>query len=82
MSRKSCQVRIPIGPTKTVLPGTRQDIVVVIRGRRLTCRWDPRYGEKERSGLLRVGKDAARDLLSPGEVLAVTVAGDGSVGLA
>lgn len=75
------QVRIPIGATKTVLPPVRQDIVVVLRGRKLTCRWDPRYGEKERSGVIRVGKVAAADLLSPGDVLAVSVMADGSVGL-
>ncbi len=49
--------------------------------RGLTCRWDPRYGEKERSGVIRVGKEAARDLLSAGDVLAVTVAADGCVRL-
>lgn len=75
------QVRIPIGATKKMLPPVRQDIVVVLRGRELTCRWDPRYGEKERSGVIRVGKAAAADLLSPGDVLAVSVAADGCVGL-
>jgi hypothetical protein len=75
------QVRIPIGATKTILPPVRQDIVVVLRGRKMTSRWDPRYGEKERSGVIRVGKAAAADLLSPGDVLAVSVATDGSVGL-
>jgi hypothetical protein len=75
------QVRIPIGATKTILPLVRQDIVIVLRGRKLTCRWDPRYGVKERSGVIRVGKAAAADLLSPGDVLAVSVTADGSVGL-
>lgn len=75
------QVRIAIGATKTILPPARQDIAVVLRGRELTCRWDPRFGEKERSGIIRVGKAAAADLLSPGDLLAVTVAADGSVDL-
>jgi len=75
------QVRIPIGATKTILPSARQNMVVVLRDRRLTCRWDPGYGEKERSGVIRVGKAAAADLLSPGDVLAVRVAADGAVGL-
>jgi hypothetical protein len=75
------QVRIPIGASKTILPPVRQDIVVVLRGRKLTCRWDPRYGEKERSGVIRIGKEAAADLLSPGDVLAVSVATDGFVTL-
>jgi hypothetical protein len=47
----------------------------------MNCRWDPRYGEKERSGVIRVGKAAAANLLSPGDVLAVSVAADGSVRL-
>ena len=75
------QVRIPIGLTKTILPPVRQDVVVVLRGRKMTCRWNPCYGEKERSGVIRVGKAAAAELLSPGDVLAVSVAADGSVGL-
>jgi hypothetical protein len=57
------QVRIPSGATKTILPPVRQDIVVDTRGRKLTCRWDPRCGAKERSGVIRVGKAAAADLL-------------------
>ncbi len=73
------QVRIPIGATKAVLPAAREDILVVLRGRKLTCRWDPRYGEKERSGVIRVGKAAAGGLLSAGDVLAVTLQANGSV---
>lgn len=72
------QVRIPIGATKRVLPPTRRDIPVVLRGREITCRWDPRYGTKERSGVIRVGKAAAKELLAVGDVLAVSVR-DGSV---
>lgn len=75
------QVRLPIGASKSILPLARQDIVVVLRGRKLTCRWDPRYGERERSGVIRVGKAAAAALLAPGDVLAVVVAPDGSVDL-
>lgn len=74
------QVRIPIGATKQLLPPTRQDVVVVLRGRELTCRWDPRYGAKERSGVIRVGKAAAVELLAIGDVLAVSVR-DGAVHL-
>jgi hypothetical protein len=40
----------------------------------------PRYGEKERSGVSRVGKAAAVEPLAPGDVLAVSVA-DGNVRL-
>jgi hypothetical protein len=67
------QVRIPIGASKRLLPRTRQGIAVVLRGRELTCRWDPRYGVKERSGVIRVGKAAATELLAEGDVLMVSV---------
>ncbi len=65
------QVRIPRGATKSLLPRERQDIAVRLRGRELNCRWDPRYGPPERSGVMRVGKAVARELLVLGDVLAV-----------
>jgi hypothetical protein len=67
------QVRIPVGATKSLLPPARQDIEVVLRGRELTCRWDPHHGAKERSGVIRVGKAAATGPLAPGDVLMVSV---------
>jgi hypothetical protein len=70
---ESGQVRIPRGATKAVLPQARQDISVRLRGRLLISRWDPRYGPPERSGVIRVGKGPAQDLLEPGDVLAVQV---------
>lgn len=75
------QVRIPIGATKRILPPARTDVRVVLRGRDLgVCRWDPRYGtDKERSGVIRVGKAAARELLTGRDVLAVSVGRDGVV---
>lgn len=77
------QVRIPRGATKAVLPIERTHIAVVLRGRELRgCRWDPRYGPPERSGVIRVGKAAARELLRVSDVLVVTVQPDGVVGLA
>jgi hypothetical protein len=75
------QVRIPIGATKTILPQERQDISVLLVGRELSCRWDPRYGEKERSGVIRVGRTAARELLRPGDVLAVSITANGTAEL-
>jgi hypothetical protein len=75
------QVRIPIGATKRILPPIRTDVIVRLRGRELTCRWDPRFGEKERSGVLRVGKAAATELLTAEDVLSVSVV-DGVIVLA
>jgi hypothetical protein len=74
------QVRIPIAATKRLLPPSRQDISIVLRGRGLTCRWDPRYGVKERSGVIRIGKAGAVQLLGAGDALALTVR-DGTVRL-
>jgi len=78
---KAGQVRIPIGATKTILPRERQDVSVLLFGRELTCRWDPRYGEKERSGVIRIGRTAALELLHPGDVLAVSMRADGTAQL-
>jgi hypothetical protein len=78
---KAGQVRIPIGATKTILPQERQDIPVLLVGRELTGRWDPRYGEKERSGVIRLGRTAARELLHPGDVLGVSMRADGTAQL-
>jgi hypothetical protein len=76
------QVRIPASATKSMLPKQRTDIAVLLRGRELrACRWDPRYGPPERSGVIRVGKAAARELLAAGDVLVVTVDPDGVVQL-
>jgi hypothetical protein len=41
---------------------------VLLHGRRLQCQWDPRYGARERSGVIRVGEAAAIELLSAGDV--------------
>lgn len=54
---------------------------MLLVGRELTGRWDPRYGEKERSGVIRVGRTAARELLRPGDVLAVSMRADGTAQL-
>ncbi len=69
------QVRIPRGATKSILPRERRDLEVQICGRQLTCRWDPRYGPPERSGVIRVGRTLARESLRTGDVLTVRVRG-------
>jgi hypothetical protein len=74
------QVRMP-SSTKTILPASRRDLAVVLRGLSLRCRWDPRDGPPVRSGVLRVGKDAATELLLPGDVLRVTSEPSGLVRL-
>ena len=70
------QVRIPIGAVKRLLPSDPGEVEVVLHGRHMTCRWDPRFGaDRERLGLIRVGRTAADELLSAGDVLHVAVSG-------
>lgn len=77
------QVRIGRGATKTILPRESAPVRVRLHGRDLgECLWNPRYGpDKERSGILRVGRAAARELITPEEVLAVSVDAAGVVEL-
>jgi hypothetical protein len=69
------QLRIPRGATKALFPPVRQDVTLEIRGLKATCRWDPRYGPPERSGVVRIGRAAAREFLRPGDVLNVRLRG-------
>lgn len=76
------RIRVPRGATKRALPARSGPVTVLLRGRMLECHWDPRYGPPERSGVVGVGRAAARELLKPGEILDVTFHGDGVVELA
>lgn len=75
------QIRIPKGPPKTILPSSPGAIEVVLCGVALgSCRWDPRPGpDRERSGVIRVGRRRAAELLHAGEPLAIAVQVDGLV---
>lgn len=75
------RVRIPRGVAKTPLPSRPCTVALTIHGRQLECRWDPRYGPPERSGVISVGKAAAASLLAPGDVLALSVTPDGVIEL-
>lgn len=72
------QVRVPIGPTKSLLPNARARINVVLHGQPLCCRWDPRYGSKQRSGVIGIGKQAG-SLLTPGDLLDIALGENGAV---
>jgi hypothetical protein len=66
------RIRVP-RETKALLPPGRTYINVSVRGRRLTARWDPRTGpDRERSGVLHVGRRILRVLVEPNEVLLVS----------
>ncbi len=73
------RIRVP-GGAKSLLPDHRTELVVVLRGEILgDCRWDPRYGPPERSGVIGIGKATARRLLNSKDVLALRVASDCTV---
>jgi TDG/mug DNA glycosylase family protein len=74
-------VRLP-KDAKRFLPNTRSDVSIILRGTRLTVRYDPRLGpDQERSGVLRVGRDALSRLVKAGERLRVSRGGGGDVAL-
>jgi HEPN domain-containing protein len=78
--REAGIVRVPQA-SKQHLPSERTTVNLVLRGSKLgLVRWDPRLGpDRERSGVLRVGREAAA-ALSEGTVLRITAA-DGAISL-
>ncbi|HEX9416237.1 MAG TPA: uracil-DNA glycosylase family protein [Gaiellaceae bacterium] len=65
------QIRLP-RDAKRFFPPSREDVEVILRGRRLVCSYDPRTGpDRERSAVLRVGA-ALRDLVAEDEILRVS----------
>jgi hypothetical protein len=75
------RIRFPRA-AKRVLPAQRADMDVLVRGRRLQARWDPRTGpDRERSGVLAFGKGRLAGVVAVGEVLTVRSLGDDRVGL-
>ncbi len=73
--RAAVRIRFPHA-SKHFLPDDRTDLPVRVRGHELVCRWDPRYGPPERSGVLTVGRAFAAKHLAEDEVLNVTVDGN------
>lgn len=76
------RIRIPAA-TKPLLPPNRQVVSVVLRGREVDARWDPRNGpDRPRSGVLTVGAQALAATVVPDERLGVSVRSDGMIELA
>jgi hypothetical protein len=66
------RVRFPRS-AKRLFPAERTYEVVVVRGRELSARWDPRTGpDKERSGVLAYGKGKLTGIVTVDDVLAVS----------
>jgi hypothetical protein len=70
------RIRIPQDGTKRLFPRVKPSVDLDLRGIPLVGRWDPRYGrDRDRSGVLAVGRERLRGYVSPDEVLRVTAAG-------
>ncbi|WP_082698809.1 type II toxin-antitoxin system VapC family toxin [Mycobacterium sp. GA-2829] len=75
------RIRIPVA-TKPALPGARTSVLLVLRGRELEVRWDPRNGpDRARSGVLSVGRATLAEAVSAGERLEVVPRPDGRLEL-
>jgi len=71
------RIRIPLGAAKRMFPPQRADVVVDLRGKRFSCRWDPKYGpDRERSGVVSIGRERAARLFDPEDVLGIRKVGD------
>ena len=70
------EVRIPstnTAETKKLFPLDKSEVSLIFRGKRKHCSWDPQMGpDRQRSGVLRVGKSMLRDLVKADEVLEVS----------
>ena len=70
------RIRIPVtSDTKRVcFPLSAGEVLIRLRGNPMTVQWDPRYGpDKERSGVLSVGRGVLEDRVHPDEVLGVSL---------
>lgn len=69
----SGQIRVTRDPKRALaLPVAKTTVAVNLRGESMTPSWDPRMGpDQERSGLLRIGKEAATRLLGAPTTLSV-----------
>jgi hypothetical protein len=66
-------IRIPRA-TKELFPAEPSDLDVELRGQRMTCRYNPRFGSRgkqEHSGSLGVGREVLAELVKPDERLHV-----------
>lgn len=69
------RIRIPAA-SKAVFPSVRGPVNIVLRGASMTVRYDPRIGpDRNRSGVLGVGRRVLANLVGADEVLTVTADG-------
>lgn len=78
---KAGRIRIPAA-SKPALPDTAGTVRVVLRGREMEVRWDPRNGpDRPRSGVLSIGRVILASAVTENERLIVSVGPDGSIEL-
>jgi len=66
------RIRLPRPAKRFFLPGPAS-VDLVLRGARVTARYDPRLGpDRERWGVLLIGKEALQRSVRPGEILRVS----------
>lgn len=66
-------IRIPQRVARAVFPESVGTVDVVLRGRAMSCSWNPMRGaDRDRSGRIGIGSEAARALLRVGEMLTIT----------
>ena len=75
------RIRVP-HDSKGMFPDARVYVRVSLRGRDLDARWDPRFGpDRERSGVLGIGRRILRDLIQTNEMLTIARDADGPLKL-
>ena len=80
--RRAGQIRVP-SESKRAFPRQPGTVSVILRGRLVSARWNPRIGpDRERSGTLGVGAQLLADLVPIGTILVVTPLDGGAVELA
>jgi hypothetical protein len=79
------RIRIPNRNTniaKSLLPQNRSTIRIHLRGHEQDSRYDPHFdADRERSGVISVERAALSRLVTPNEVLEISVFPDGTVDL-
>lgn len=76
------RIRIPKA-SKSLFPSATGMVTIVLRSNKIESRWDPRTGpDRERSGVLSVGRQQLAGLVSDNDVLAITPQPDGAVVIA
>jgi hypothetical protein len=76
-------IRLPItGRAKSLLPKTKTKLRLSLFGRQVDATYDPHFDpDQERSGVIRVGRAALRDVVRPDDTLELSVDDSGTVHL-